>query len=134
MLKLRELFSSYEEEPPSMFVLMGNFSSSLSALADNVQQLREGFEKLARLVAGYPAIARTSHFVFVPGPTDPGGEVVNILPKHPLPKVFTEPFRARVAHSHFVTNPARYCQVANRLMATGFAFTGWTLWYFDRTW
>lgn len=105
--KLRELFSNYDDQPPAMFILMGNFSSCQSALANNVKQLKESFEKLAAMVVDFPSIARSSRFVFLPGPTDPGGEVVNILPKHPLPKVFTDSFRARVPNSHFLSNPAR---------------------------
>ena len=35
-------FQEFEEEPPSMFVLCGNFCSSPSSRADNVSLLKQG--------------------------------------------------------------------------------------------
>src|SRR4051794_32551692 len=76
-------------------------------MAQDYTTLRTYFDKLATMILSFPRLARSSHFVFIPGPTDPGGDVVSILPKPPLAKVFTNTLRERIPNVHFTTNPAR---------------------------
>uniref|UniRef100_A0A8C1TSL6 DNA polymerase II subunit 2 n=1 Tax=Cyprinus carpio TaxID=7962 RepID=A0A8C1TSL6_CYPCA len=90
--KIQTMFSGYSAMPPTCFIFCGNFSSA-----------PYGRHQL-RTLKGL-----TSHFVFVPGPEDPGPGMV--LPRPPLAEHITEEFRQRVPFSVFTTNPCRvqYC-------------------------
>lgn len=65
----------------------------------------EAFINLADIICEFPAICQTSHFVFVPGPNDPWGDVLS--PRPAIPKSFTERIRNKVKRSFFTTNPCR---------------------------
>jgi DNA polymerase epsilon subunit 2 len=65
----------------------------------------ENFDSLAELVASYPQITRTTHFVFVPGPLDLTSNVT--LPRRPILSSFTSQLRAKVPKVHFSSNPCR---------------------------
>ncbi|KAL0572043.1 DNA-directed DNA polymerase epsilon, subunit B [Marasmius crinis-equi] len=65
----------------------------------------ENFEALADLIAAYPTISRTSHFIFVPGPLDL--TLNSTLPRRPLLSSFVSRLKAKVPKSHFTTNPCR---------------------------
>jgi DNA polymerase epsilon subunit 2 len=105
--KLRTLFLEFESSPPALVIMMGNFcSGGGSSLAANVSHLRFGFEQLTDLIRGFPRLMH-SHFLFIPGPTDPGGAVANILPKEPLPKSFTSYASEKLPNCFFGTNPTR---------------------------
>ena len=76
--KLRVLFAGYSEVPPVCFILMGNFLST-SQSAVSADQLRKHLRLLAEMIREFPNLANQSHFIFVPGPNDPG--LANILPR-----------------------------------------------------
>ena len=57
----------FEDEPPSMFVLCGNFCSSPASRAENVELLKIGFDKLAEEINSFPKISAHSIFIIVPG-------------------------------------------------------------------
>ncbi|KAF8337053.1 epsilon DNA polymerase [Cantharellus anzutake] len=92
---------------PLIFILCGNFTSGSLDLTsgDGLAKYQDNLDSLADLIAGFPAISRNSHFVFVPGPLDPWGS--STLPRRPLPSSFTSRIRSRVPKSHFPSNPAR---------------------------
>ena len=70
----------------------------LTAVTDN-------FEALADLIAAYPSIARSTHFVFVPGPLD---MTVNaVLPRRPLLSSLVGRLKTKVPKVHLATNPCR---------------------------
>jgi DNA polymerase epsilon subunit 2 len=105
------------EDPAALhFVLVGNFveapfnygdCGSLSQVAQSERaRYTSGLDRLADLIAEFPAIAASSHFILVPGPNDPtfGGF---ILPQPPLPQTFTAALRKKVAHVTLATNPCR---------------------------
>ncbi|NWH63494.1 DPOE2 polymerase, partial [Geococcyx californianus] len=64
---------------------------------------------LADIICEYPSIHKSSRFVFVPGPEDPGPG--SVLPRPPLAENITQEFRQLVPFSVFTTNPCRiqYC-------------------------
>jgi hypothetical protein len=65
----------------------------------------ENFDALADLIASYPVILRSTHFVFVPGPLD---VTVNaVLPKRTLLSSLTGKLKSKIPKVHFATNPAR---------------------------
>lgn len=109
MNRLQCLFSwaiSLQVIPPPLLSI--DKVSVQFSVAQDYTHLRGYFDKLASMILSFPVLAQTSHFVFVPGPTDPGGDVVNVLPKAPLAKAFTKLLRERLPNAHFTSNPARY--------------------------
>lgn len=123
MSALQMLFEGYAaaaEERPMLFVLCGNFAqkgwegqgglkrytSQLYRQSNGHVELiaADGFNALADLIASFPLLAQ-SHFVFVPGPTDPWTS--NALPRPALPTAFTSRLTSKVPKARFVSNPCR---------------------------
>ncbi|KAK7061812.1 DNA polymerase epsilon subunit [Favolaschia claudopus] len=106
---LQKMFENCVENRfvPKLIVLCGNFTSkSIShGQGRDVQRYQENFDALADLIASYPMITRSTHFVFVPGPLDVA--VNSILPRRPLLSSFVGRLKARVPKVHFATNPCR---------------------------
>ncbi|KAF7332054.1 DNA polymerase epsilon subunit [Mycena kentingensis (nom. inval.)] len=92
---------------PKLIVLCGNFTSrSIShGQGRDAQRYQENFDALADLIASYPSITRTTHFVLVPGPLD---LTINAtLPRRPLLSSCIGRLRAKIPKIHFGTNPCR---------------------------
>jgi DNA polymerase epsilon subunit 2 len=89
-----------------MIIFMGNFTGSHESMDKNINNLTEGFEKLTDLILSFPNLP-TSYFIFIPGPSDPGNTVVNVLPKSPIPAVLTEYITSKLDNVFFVSNPCR---------------------------
>ena len=108
MEKLRALFSGYSTMPPAMFILCGNFTSEPYG-PKHYHTLKASFQAFAKLVAEFPPLTENSRFVFIPGPQDPGPG--NILPRPPIPMVFTSAITEKIPMSVFTSNPCRiqYC-------------------------
>ncbi|NXW48545.1 DPOE2 polymerase, partial [Nyctiprogne leucopyga] len=106
--KLHTMFSGYSSAPPTCFFFCGNFSSAPYGKSQ-IQSLKGSLKALADIICEYPSIHKSSRFVFVPGPEDPGPG--SILPRPPLAENITEEFRQLVPFSVFTTNPCRiqYC-------------------------
>ena len=104
MEKLSTLFVGYAEAPPTAFVIMGNFSSKPYGPHQN-QKLKASFTSLGDLILGFPALVERSHFIFIPGPQDPGQ--ANILPRPPLPSAITSGVSERIPNAKFSSNPTR---------------------------
>lgn len=91
---------------PSLFVLIGNFSSHNCSLAFyDFSRLRSLFTKLGKLICDHPRIKENSRFVFVPGPKDPGP--ANVLPRPRLPKFFVDELSELLPTAVFASNPCR---------------------------
>ncbi|NXG14667.1 DPOE2 polymerase, partial [Grallaria varia] len=106
--KLHMMFSGYSSAPPTCFFFCGNFSSAPYG-KNQIQSLKGSLKALADIICEYPSIHKSSRFVFVPGPEDPGPG--SILPRPPLAEIITQEFRQLVPFSVFTTNPCRiqYC-------------------------
>ncbi|NXR25930.1 DPOE2 polymerase, partial [Cinclus mexicanus] len=106
--KLHMMFSGYSSAPPTCFFFCGNFSSAPYG-KNQIQSLKGSLKALADIICEYPSIHKSSRFVFVPGPADPGPGC--ILPRPPLAENITQEFRQLVPFSVFTTNPCRiqYC-------------------------
>ncbi|RHY89298.1 hypothetical protein DYB35_004186 [Aphanomyces astaci] len=88
MARLDALFSGYEPFTPTLFILMGNFTTSpvgygygTPTSSKTIRTLKQHFDDLATLLLKYPALVEKSQFLFVPGPDDPGAP--HVLPRHP---------------------------------------------------
>ncbi|KAK2466285.1 hypothetical protein APHAL10511_001927 [Amanita phalloides] len=106
---LRKIFDNCVENSfiPKLIVLCGNFTSKPIAHGSgrDLQVYQENFDVLADLIASYPVILRSTHFVFVPGPLD---LTVNaVLPKRPLLSSLAARLRSKIPKFHFGTNPSR---------------------------
>ncbi|NWH40692.1 DPOE2 polymerase, partial [Chloropsis hardwickii] len=102
------LFPGYSSAPPTCFFFCGNFSSAPYG-RNQIQSLKGSLKALADIICEHPSIHKSSRFVFVPGPGDPGPG--SILPRPPLAENITQEFRQLVPFSVFTTNPCRvqYC-------------------------
>ena len=65
----------------------------------------ENFDALADLIAAYPLISRSTHFLFVPGPLDI--TMNTTLPRRPLLSTLVGRLKTKVPKAHFGTNPCR---------------------------
>ncbi|XP_039597851.1 DNA polymerase epsilon subunit 2 [Polypterus senegalus] len=106
--KIHTMFAGYSAMPPTCFIFCGNFSSAPYG-KNHIKSLKDSLKALADMICEYPDIHKSSRFVFVPGPEDPGPST--ILPRPPLAEYITEEFRQKVPFSVFTTNPCRiqYC-------------------------
>ncbi|KAF8528943.1 epsilon DNA polymerase [Hysterangium stoloniferum] len=109
MIGLRKLFHNCIENSwlPKVFIMCGNFYSKGIAKENGkaVTQYQDNFDALADLIASYPLIARTCHFVFVPGPQDLCSS--SISPRRPLLPVFISRLKEKLSKVHFLSNPCR---------------------------
>ena len=78
MEKLHTIFSGYSDTPPYAFVMCGNFLSE-PKYGLRCDDFSECFKKLADLICQFSLIKTNSHFIFIPGPNDPG--VVKVFPR-----------------------------------------------------
>eukprot|EP01133_Synstelium_polycarpum_P008005 gene8005-9404_t len=101
MEKLNILFYGLQDMTPFAFVLMGNFTEN-PLIGGTQYKLRTYFDALAALILKYPNLQK-SKFIFVPGPTDPTGSLLSILPKEPISDVFVKGFMSRVPNKDIVS-------------------------------
>ncbi|KAH7887661.1 DNA polymerase epsilon, subunit B [Phlebopus sp. FC_14] len=106
---LQKMFDNCIENSfiPKVVVMCGNFTSRSITQGSglDIQRYQENFDALADLIASYPQITRTTHFVFVPGPFDITGSVA--LPRRPVLPCFTSQLRAKIPNVQFASNPCR---------------------------
>ena len=65
----------------------------------------DNFDALADLIASYPLISRTTHFILVPGPLD--ATINSVLPRRPILPSFVTRLKNRVPNVKFASNPCR---------------------------
>lgn len=104
MEKLQSLFIGYSECPPYAFIMCGNFLSQLK-YGLRCEEMSDGFKRLANMIMQFPALMAKCHFVFVPGPQDPG--IVKAYPRAGILPNCTEYFRKKIPNHHFASNPCR---------------------------
>ncbi|XP_011498563.1 PREDICTED: DNA polymerase epsilon subunit 2 [Ceratosolen solmsi marchali] len=106
--KFKVLLSGFSESPPTAIVLCGHFLS-FSMTVTSVKKLKEGFKRLAAIIAEFPVIQKNTSLILVPGPYDLSAP--NILPRAPLPKYVLEDLLKILPNTYLATNPCRlqYC-------------------------
>ena len=102
--KLRVLFQGYSDNPPTAFILIGNFSSEPYG-PSHYNRTKDMFKQLGILIANFPNVQQKSHFLIIPGPEDVGPG--NIFPRPALPGSIQAEFKKRVPLANFTTNPSR---------------------------
>jgi DNA polymerase epsilon subunit 2 len=114
--KLGQMLQVYEtNEPPAVYVLMGSFCSvAFVPTADGLRTYREGFERLKLLLSHLPRHAeRGTRFVLLPGPMDPGSQ---LLPRAPLPAHLTAGIAREVPGVVMGSNPCRIRHFSQELV------------------
>lgn len=106
---IRKMFDNCIEASfiPKVIVLCGNFTTRdiSPASVRDAQKYQDNFTALGDLIASYPLISRTTHFVLVPGPLDP--TVSSVLPRRSIPSTFTGRIKSKVPRLHLASNPCR---------------------------
>lgn len=87
-----------------VFILCGNFCQDGWDGEEGLRRYTRGFNSLAELLQSIPLL-HSSHFVFVPGPSDPWSSTT--LPRPSLPSAFTTRLSNRIPNAKFVSNPCR---------------------------
>jgi len=104
---LAKLFEGYEDmdQPPGLFVLMGNFTKErLGSDPNDIPKLRKLFDMLCDIICKHSRLVKLTQWVFLPGPKDPSAG--NVLPRKGLFKVLTYKLRNKL-RSYFPSNPCR---------------------------
>ncbi|KGB76093.1 DNA polymerase epsilon subunit B [Cryptococcus deuterogattii 99/473] len=107
MPALRQMFEGYAntaEYRPMVFILCGNFCQGGWDGQEGLKRYTRGFNSLGELLQSIPLL-HSSHFVFVPGPSDPWSSTT--LPRPSLPSAFTTRLSNRIPNAKFVSNPCR---------------------------
>ncbi|KAK0551435.1 DNA-directed DNA polymerase epsilon, subunit B, partial [Tilletia horrida] len=108
LINLRAILQGYVDAEfiPMAFILCGDFCSTTVSPSEIVTKYQFLFNQLADVISSFPAIRNTSHFIFVPGPTDPFS--TPMLPRPGLPSSLTTKLAARLgSRAHFASNPCR---------------------------
>lgn len=90
----------------------GFHARDISAEQCTPAEFGELMESLGEMMCKFPKLLETTHFIFVPGPRDPGASG-NILPRPPIPSLFSNRLKDRVLRHYpnsritFTTNPSR---------------------------
>ncbi|EQC30298.1 hypothetical protein SDRG_11875 [Saprolegnia diclina VS20] len=106
MKRLEILFEGYAPFCPTLFVLMGNFTSTpVGQDAMSIADFKDLLDNLANLLLQFPSLVAHSQFVLVPGPDDPGA--AKVLPRHPLPSMCTHDFVRKIPTATMASNPCR---------------------------
>ncbi|KAK7060583.1 DNA-directed DNA polymerase epsilon, subunit B [Paramarasmius palmivorus] len=109
LIGLKKMFDNCIENDfiPKVLVMCGNFTrrSIANGTGRDIQRYQENFDALADLIAAYPTITRTCHFVFVPGPLDI--TMNSTLPQRPLLSSFVSRLKSKITKAHFASNPCR---------------------------
>lgn len=114
--KLKDLFQGYEQvNPPTAYIFMGSFcSTAFVPTAAGISSYKDGFERLKFMMRGLANHIRSgTRFIFIPGPKDPG---LQLLPRVPLPAYLTAGLGKEIPNVVFATNPCRIHHFSRELL------------------
>ncbi|GAA5874227.1 hypothetical protein JCM1840_000608 [Sporobolomyces johnsonii] len=107
---LRKVLGVYndmdEKSIPRLFVLCGNFRARpWVADGENMREYADLFAALASLLSSFPSLLAHSHFLLIPGPTDPWSS--STLPRPALPAPLLKALVAKIPNLTLGSNPCR---------------------------
>ncbi|KIK68037.1 hypothetical protein GYMLUDRAFT_238205 [Collybiopsis luxurians FD-317 M1] len=109
LLGIRKMLENCIENDfiPKVIVLCGNFTSQSITHGNlrDIQRYQDNFDSLADLVASYPSITHTTHFVFVPGPLDL--TLNSTLPRRTILHSLMSRIKSKIPKVHLMSNPGR---------------------------
>ncbi|GAA6030941.1 hypothetical protein JCM8097_008948 [Rhodosporidiobolus ruineniae] len=95
-----------EKSIPKLFVLCGNFRSRPWLFdGEAMREYTDLFTTLASILTSFPNLLATSHFLLIPGPTDPWSSAA--LPRPALPEPLVKALIAKVPNLTLGSNPCR---------------------------
>ena len=83
-------------------------------VTDPLPRPAELFATLASLLSSFPALLAASHFLLIPGPTDPYSSAA--LPRPALPDALAKPLLARIPNLTLGSNPCRVRWLSQELV------------------
>lgn len=83
-------------------------------LTHSLPRPAELFATLASLLSSFPALLAASHFLLIPGPTDPYSSAA--LPRPALPDSLAKPLLARIPNLTLGSNPCRVRWLSQELV------------------
>ncbi|BGP19527.1 hypothetical protein JCM10213_000126 [Rhodosporidiobolus nylandii] len=107
---LRDVLTVYndmdEQSIPKLFILCGNFRSRPWLFdGEAMREYTELFNTLASLLASFSNLLASSHFLLIPGPTDPWSSTT--LPRPALPEPLVKALIAKIPNLTLGSNPCR---------------------------
>ncbi|PWN52289.1 DNA polymerase epsilon, subunit B [Violaceomyces palustris] len=117
MSNFRAILQGYVDAEfiPFAFILCGDFSSSPWSGSDVVKKYQDSFVQLADLIGSFPEVVKKSHFVIVPGPSDPFASPT--VPRPALAEVFTAPLKRKMGDRvHLASNPCRITYLGQEIV------------------
>ncbi|AMD20391.1 HDL353Wp [Eremothecium sinecaudum] len=124
---LKKVFNRLEEDPPTVVVLCGSFSSTPLHPSMNsrnvtaVHAYRNNFDTLAALLSEYENLINETTFIFVPGGNDPWSSMVSMgvagtLPQKPIPGTFTGKINRICKKIIWASNPTRIAYLSQEIV------------------
>ncbi|KAG0655040.1 DNA-directed DNA polymerase epsilon, subunit B [Maudiozyma exigua] len=118
MEALKKLFIRLDNDPPTMILLYGSFTSipvypsMTSRMISSTTQYKNSFDTLAALLSEFKNLTEESTFVFIPGVNDPWSSTTslgsaNLLPQRPIPKYFSQKIDRVCKNVIWGSNPLR---------------------------
>ena len=125
---LHKVFSRLDEDPPTMIIMNGSFSSvpvysSMSSrMISATTQYKNNFDSLAQLLSDFTELTEHSTFVFIPGVNDPWSSTsslgsADLLPQRPIPKHFTQRVNRVCKNVVWGSNPVRIAYLSQEIIA-----------------
>lgn len=124
---LKKVFIKLNEEPPTVVVFQGSFSSvpvhpsMTSKTVSSSSQYKNNFDTLANLLSQFNNITELSTLVFVPGVNDPWGSINSLgaagtLPLKSIPSYFTQKMNRVCKNIIWGSNPTRIAYLSQEIV------------------
>lgn len=128
MEALKKLFTKLNDDPPTMILFNGSFSSvpvyasMTSKTISSITQYKNNFDTLASLLSKFDALNTETTFVFIPGVNDPWSSTnslgsANLLPQRPISEYFTHKMNRICKNVIWGSNPLRIAYLSQELIA-----------------
>lgn len=124
---LEKAFDKLEENPPTLIVFNGSFSSvplHPSASSKNltaIKAYRNNFDTLANLLKNYEGLINESTFIFIPGYNDPWSSMASLgvaetLPMRQIPEILVGKMNRTCKNIIWGSNPTRIAYLSQEIV------------------
>lgn len=106
--KLSTIFDGFEKNGITpLYIMIGSFfMKSYFNILNGKQIMKQCYDSLANCIRKYPLQCNQAKFLFIPGPSDAGMNIV--LPRKPIPNELMTSLKEQVKHVKCSTNPCRF--------------------------
>ncbi|CAB4253917.1 similar to Saccharomyces cerevisiae YPR175W DPB2 Second largest subunit of DNA polymerase II (DNA polymerase epsilon), required for normal yeast chromosomal replication [Maudiozyma barnettii] len=124
---LRKVFTKINDDPPTMILLYGSFStvpvysSMTSKMISSTTQYKNNFDTLALLLSEFKNLIEETTFVFIPGVNDPWSSTsslgsANLFPQRPIPTDFQQKMNRVCKNVVWGSNPLRIAYMSQEII------------------